>query len=191
MHDIKGTLVYSAFGGESGSMATLWYCAMVKHQQEAVAEVNLERQGFTAFFPRYLSRCNERTGKPYKEPIVRYAFPGYGFVRFDKEADPWRKIWSTNGIKQLMSWSVMQPAKVPTRIIRELQAMYAPDSVYEPGMLLKVTKGKYAGEIGFCEWADDDRVQLLLTVLDKKQTQIQSLVTLARQNVSLTRWSAP
>lgn len=168
-------------------MAKLWYCTMTKHQQELVAATNLERQGFKVFFPQYLARCNERTGKEYKDPILRFAFPGYGFVRFDIAVDPWRRIWSTNGVKQLMSWSQMQPAKVPIRIIRELQAIYKPDSVYSPGMLLRVTRGEYRDKVGFCEWADEDRVQLLLTILDK-QTQVQSLITVASQNVALTQW---
>ncbi len=131
-------------------MAKLWYCVMTKHNQENVAQENLERQNFWTLFPKYLATTNEYTGQQLKQPILKHAFPGYGFVCFDVEADPWRKIWSTHGVKQLMSWSPASPARVPTRIIRELRGIYSPAHDYKSGQLLKIVRGKHAVRSASC-----------------------------------------
>ncbi len=39
------------------------------------------------------------------------------------------------------------------------------------------------------QWADEERVQLLMTILDRK-TQVQSLMTFSRQNVTPTKWES-
>jgi hypothetical protein len=57
-----------------------WYVVQTQPQSESRAELNLRRQGFTTYLPRYM-RTRRHSRKV--EMVARPLFPRYLFVGFD------------------------------------------------------------------------------------------------------------
>jgi transcriptional antiterminator RfaH len=111
-----------------------WYVAMTHTKSEEVARINLARQGFRAYLPRYLKeRRHARKTTEVRAPL----FPGYIFVNIDMDAERWRPIRSTIGVRDLISFGEL-PTAVPAGIVEEIQrredeAGIVPDSAGTAG----------------------------------------------------------
>src|SRR3546814_10409986 len=78
---------------------TRWYVAQTQAQGEERARLNLERQGFRTYLPRYRrERRHARRRDVVKAPL----FPGYIFIELDLEQSPWRSINGTFGVTRLV-----------------------------------------------------------------------------------------
>lgn len=153
----------------STEIADSWYVAETLPRAEAQAERNLDRQGFTAFSPRFrkLRRHARRT-----EQVLAPLFPGYLFVRFDRQRDAWRSINGTTGIRRLVGPSTGYPQPVADDIVEALLARcdngiiasVLPD--LQPGDVVRVLSGPLADRLAVITTLDDKgRVGILLDIL--------------------------
>jgi transcription elongation factor/antiterminator RfaH len=99
-------------------MLKSWYLVQTKGGQEAVAELNLQRQAYVTFLPR-----NHRTVRHARQVrlVTQAHFPGYLFVSLDEGRDRWRSINNTRGVVRLVTGKD-RPLRVPTGVVEMLQA---------------------------------------------------------------------
>ena len=149
-----------------------WYVAQTQVRAEERARINLRRQGFEPYLPRYQrERRHARRRDLVKAPL----FPGYIFVQFDLEAAAWRSINGTYGISQLVCFGD-RPAAVPEGVVEEIVARENQDGLiplqprsFRKGEALRIVSGALAECFGLFErMADRDRVILLLDLLGRK-----------------------
>ncbi|NMN60014.1 transcription antitermination factor NusG [Xanthobacter sp. SG618] len=72
-----------------------WHVIYALPRMEAVAQGQLDRQGFEVFFPRMWQAWRRALRI---ETIRAFMFPRYGFARFDPDRGRWRSINSTLGL---------------------------------------------------------------------------------------------
>lgn len=89
-----------------------WSVAMTKPQNENIAKVNLERQGYETYLPKYTTKV----GKDLK---VRILFPRYIFVRIELQ---WHSITGTRGVTRLIYGTNSQPAIITDAVIATMKA---------------------------------------------------------------------
>jgi len=95
-----------------------WFVVQSKPRREAVAEVNLERQGFETYWPRIVQSRRSR-GKWRK--VIEPLFPRYLFVRLEQGRDDFAPIRSTTGVKELVCFGGV-PKILQPEIIEETAA---------------------------------------------------------------------
>lgn len=149
--------------------AVRWYVAETAPRKEQLAVAHLERQAFRSFCPRF--RKTRRHARRLDE-ILAPVFPGYVFVRFDRDRDPWLSINGTFGIKQLVGPRPSQPQPVPecvmgvllARCVNGVVSSVAPE--LQPGQTVRLLAGPFADQIATVERLDErDRVFVLLKFL--------------------------
>jgi transcriptional antiterminator RfaH len=154
-------------------MTARWYVVQTHVNREAKAAVNLRRQGYDIYLPRYLKRrFHARKADFTAKPL----FPRYLFVAIDMGAHRWRSIQSTLGVSRLVS-NGDNPAPVPEGVISALQAREDDQGLiklnfkpaFEPGDKVRILAGAFMDSAGlFNEMADRDRVSILLELLGRK-----------------------
>ena len=148
-----------------------WYVVHTKPNGEMRAALNLARQGFEAYLPRYLG---QRRHARRIESVAKPLFPRYLFVQLDLDYDPWRTVNGTFGVSHLVSVNET-PVPIPGSIVeatrrREtgdgyVQLDYAP---FRPGERLEILEGPMAMHKGlFQHMKDSERVVLLLDLLGR------------------------
>ncbi len=151
---------------------TDWFAVQTQPHAEVRATQNLGRQGYEVFFPRYKK---ERRHARRRDIVEAPLFPGYIFVALDLEADRWRSVLSTVGVRRLIS-AGDRPLAVPLQVMDDLWArsdangLFTLDDepAYRPGDPLAVTEGPFKDCIGlFAERDDQRRVILLLDILGR------------------------
>lgn len=149
-----------------------WYVAQTQARAEERARLNLERQGFRTYLPRYKrERRHARRRDVVKAPL----FPGYIFVELDLDRSAWRSVNGTFGVVQLVSTGE-RPAPVPAGVVEEITARAGADGLIElrppslrKGEPLEIVSGALAECRGFFErMSDRARVVLLLDLLGRK-----------------------
>jgi transcriptional antiterminator RfaH len=149
-----------------------WYVAQTRVRAEERARLNLERQGFRTYLPRYR---RERRHARRRETVGAPLFPGYIFVELDPEHGPWRSINGTFGVNHLICRGD-RPAAVPEGLVDELAARENAEGLivlqprpFEKGEALRIVSGALADCLGLFErMADRERVILLLDLLGRK-----------------------
>lgn len=152
-----------------------WYLAQTKPNAHAVAERNLQRQGFVTFLP--LQDVTERKTSRFVSQL-RPLFPGYLFVEVDESKAPWRAINGTLGVARLVSFGA-RPQPVPDDLVASLQARcdaaghLRPVADLAAGDNVAILRGpfaKFAATIE--EISADQRVWVLLDLMGQK-TRVQ------------------
>jgi transcriptional antiterminator RfaH len=151
-----------------------WYVAATHPQKEQVAAYHLERQGFTTFLPRF-EKVRRHARKV--DTILSSLFPGYIFVSFDVDAQPWHSIRSTFGVRHLVGPNPSRPQTVPRDVIDMLQARSEQGVINKtlhhlrPGDEVRVINGPFAEHIAKVEsLSDRDRVNLLFHILGAEKS---------------------
>lgn len=149
-----------------------WYLIWCKPRKEHLAQENLERQRFETYLPlvRQLRRRAHR-----RITVVEPLFPRYLFIHLDKEKDNWSSIRSTIGVTALVRFGD-QPAQVPDRLIKELQAHESPDGIhdlpsrsFQQGQKIRIEEGPLAGHEGIWLASNGkERAQVLLEIMGKQ-----------------------
>ena len=145
-----------------------WYAVTTHPNRENLAADQIRNQGFHTFFPK---QCRSvRHARKTMKRITSY-FPGYLFVHLDVEADRWRSINGTFGVRSL----VMQgewPLPVPTGVIEGLKSLVdgsgfvLPPQDLQPGDKIRITDGPFNEMIGSIDRLDGkNRVRILLQML--------------------------
>ncbi len=149
-----------------------WYSAWCKPRQEAVAEDNLQRQGFHVYLPRI--RLKQRRRRHWVD-IVEALFPRYLFIRIDPFRDSAAPVRSTRGVVGLVRFG-REPAVVPDAVMDAL--LHCEDAasglhqdnrpIFCAGDRVKLVDGPLAGMDGiFAQEDGDKRVSVLLELLGK------------------------
>lgn len=155
-----------------------WYVAHTHVHAEAKAALNLRRQGYTVFFPRYRKR---RRHARRSEIVSAPLFPRYVFVLIDLAAQRWRSIGSTFGVAHLICRGE-EPAVVPDNVISELQSREDAEGLvrletptFAPGAKVRVRYGAFGDILGLFEgMTDRERVAILLDLLGRKVRVVMS-----------------
>ena len=148
-----------------------WYLIHTKIRQEAVALDNLERQGYTCFYPTLMAEKVRRKALTLVEEPM---FPRYLFIQLDTglESLSWAPIRSTLGVSRLVKFG-QEPAKVDPAIIEALQATQAQGAPvvlrqFAPGDALHITDGPFKGIDAIYQATDGEgRVMVLLELMSK------------------------
>jgi transcriptional antiterminator RfaH len=151
-----------------------WLVAHTQPTKEEVARLNLLRQNFEVYIPRYkrLRRHARRV-----DTVLAPLFPRYLFINLDIQKDRWRSINGTKGICYLLL-SEEKPALIPSTIIDQLKNQEDSEGVvsvatlylFVKGQKVNINDGFFSGYTAtFEKMADNDRVRLLLNFLGQEQ----------------------
>lgn len=141
-----------------------WAVAVSKPGNENRAVLNLDRQGYISYLPKYVSRI----GKTVK---IRILFPRYIFVQITGQ---WHSINSTFGVSRVILGHDGKPAVVPDKIIADLQMREDSKGLislpqppkYGYGEKVRVVKGALEGYTGlFDGMRPNERVRVLIEML--------------------------
>jgi transcriptional antiterminator RfaH len=150
-----------------------WYVVHTQPQNELRAEINLRRQGFATYLPRY-QRTRRHARKT--ETVARPLFPRYLFVGLDLARDRWRAIQSTFGVSNLV-FAGDTPLAMPDGVIEQIRAREGGEGFVTlglpagigPGSRVRLIDGIFAESKGILERiADDRRVAILLELLGRE-----------------------
>jgi transcriptional antiterminator RfaH len=150
-----------------------WYVVHTQPHSERRAELNLQRQGFETYLPRYLrSRRHARRSETVSRPL----FPRYLFVALDLARDRWRAIQSTFGVCRLVL-AGDEPVPVPEGVIDEIRLREGEDGFValtlaaglRPGSQVQLVDSIFANCHGVIDRiADDRRIAVLLELLGRE-----------------------
>jgi len=156
--------------GDAGGGGMLrWYVVETQPCKEALAVEHLARQAFSSFCPRFrrLRRHARR-----QETVLAPLFPGYVFVRFDVDSQPWRSINGTFGVRRLVGSENTRPRPMPEDVMQQILARCRNGIVtqlvdrLEPGRAVRIVSGPFAESFAEIESLDDKgRVRVLLDIL--------------------------
>lgn len=104
-----------------------WYLVYAKPRQEKTAVANLERQGYTVYFPQMRSW---RTRRGQRRLVVEPLFPRYLFIHLDTHTDNWAPIRSTLGVTSLIRFGA-EPARVPDALVGYLKSRQNAEGLHE------------------------------------------------------------
>jgi transcriptional antiterminator RfaH len=148
--------------------STRWYAFSALAHQEATAEANLARQGYSIFVPRLM--VTRRRGGRF-ETKRAWLFPRYGFVALDLERQRWRSINGTFGVSSLVM-ATERPLPVPTGIVEEMLAAADENGVIDydrdlqPGSTVEMVAGPFSGTLATLVRLDGrSRAELLLNLM--------------------------
>lgn len=140
---------------------------MTKPNCEQIASVNLTRQAFESYYPRFLET------KPHKEPVIKPLFPRYIFIFV---RDQWYPIKGTRGISYVLPGED-GPQHIPAREIEKLKGwednkgliQLATREKFSPGQNVKATEGPFVGHAMIYEgMAPHERVNVLINLLGRQ-----------------------
>lgn len=147
-----------------------WYVIATKAREERKAKANLERQGYTTFFPT-ISLKKRRRGRwvTAVEPL----FPGYLFVSLLLGADNPTPIRSTAGCVGLVRFGQVH-VPVPSGLIAALRkglvGAAEASLPFQRGDTVRLASGPFAGlNAVFDMPRGDDRAYVLLDLLGQQQ----------------------
>ena len=153
--------------------AARWFVAHTQPNAEARAVLNLERQGFATYLPRYLKR---RRHARRVDIVAVPVFPRYVFVAIDLARQRWLSIRSTIGVSRLVCQGDA-PLAVPHGIVDALirrhdeagfVQLMAPLGL-RVGDKVRVLGGAFEESLGLFEAiTDEQRVTILLDMLGRK-----------------------
>ena len=150
-----------------------WYVVHTQPNGEARADLNLRRQGFATYLPRYARRHRHARRQ---EVVQRPLFPRYVFVALDLARDRWRAVHSTFGVNRLVL-AGEEPLPVPDGVIDEIRAREDGEGLIAlglpagvgPGSRIRLVDGIFSEAKGVLERiADDRRVAILLELLGRE-----------------------
>ncbi len=158
--------------GDNRGNNDCWYAVCCKPRQEAVAEVNLLRQGFHVYLPR-IKITRRRRGQWLDG--IEVLFPRYAFIRIDPLQRSTAPVRSTRGVVGLVRFGG-QPAVVPDAVMDALMRREDAASglhqdnrpLIRAGEAIKLVDGPLTGMEGvFTQWDGEKRVIVLLELLGK------------------------
>jgi transcriptional antiterminator RfaH len=164
-----------------------WYLIHTKPTQEERAAQNLEKQGYTIFFPR----CQvQRTRRNKLVHLIEPLFARYLFIQLDDITSNWYPIRSTRGVHALVRFGTnSDPVSVPDQLIAQLKLLQEQSdldgrpaiALFESNQALAITSGPFVGLSGLFQklHVSEDgqaRALLLVEILGKPQSLSFDLV---------------
>ncbi len=165
------------------SSALNWYLLLCKPRQDARAEENLLRQGYSCFRP-LLYREKLSGGRIRK--VEESLFPGYLFIQLSAQ-DNWTPLRSTRGVNRLVAFNGY-PLPVSAKLVEQLRlrsqqvAVQTAVPALQAGEKVRITEGPFAElEAIFHSMDGLQRAVLLLNMLNRQQTIRLPLSSLAKE----------
>ena len=150
-----------------------WYAIHTLINQEFRAELNLKRQGYLVYLPKYLGiRKHARK----VEKIFKPLFPRYLLVKLDLSCDTISYINSTFGVNKLVALGG-HPNVVPSLVVDNLKQQedihgnldLMINFRYKIGDKVRIREGALKGSNAvFMGISDKQRVSVLLNILGRK-----------------------
>lgn len=149
-------------------MAKRWFAVQTKTGREALAELNLRRQGYDTFLP-----SSYRTVRHARKILTtRVAFfSGYLFAALDLETERWRAIDGTIGVLRLVK-AADRPLAAPRGLVETMISATGVDGALDlagalaPGASARLIQGPFADQLVVVErMSGSDRVRVLLSML--------------------------
>lgn len=151
-----------------------WYLIHTKVSAEAIAQRNLERQGYEVYLPR-LAQSVRFDGR-WRDCMMAL-FPRYLFLRLDEGRQPLAPVRSTVGVATVVRFG-SRYTTVPDKIVNELRSRADPVSglhrlkrkpLWVAGATVRITAGSFEGLEGIFErFAGSERVLVLLNLLGQE-----------------------
>lgn len=151
-----------------------WCVAQTQPLKELVAKQHLLAQGFEVYLPRF--KKIRRHARKIEE-VLMPLFPRYIFVGIDLESTRWRSVNGTRGVAHLLMRNDSSPARLPLRVIEELQSQEVGEGIvpasslvaFIKGAAVRILEGAFKDHLATFESIDDkSRVQLLLSFLGRE-----------------------
>ena len=148
------------------------WCVVRTHpHSEDRALINLQRQKYSVFIPRYKKHVRHARKSTY---INAPLFPSYLFVELDPNLMSWRSIESTYGVSGLVRFG-LEPAIMPAGLVERMRSLSGADGLLggaadglKIGDVVKVTGGPFDQWIGeVVSLPDKERVCLLLSAASR------------------------
>ena len=161
-----------------------WYVVHTLPNGEELAHVNLVRQGFAAYLPRYRKQVRHARKT---ETVLRPLFPGYVFVCLDLGQQRWRAINGTFGVIGMVQFG-NAPHAIAASMVQAIRARedssgavcVAPQGL-QKGDRVRVREGAFAEYTALLEEVSDDkRVILLLDLMGRSVRISVALESLAK-----------
>ena len=148
-----------------------WYVAQTQPGREQRALLNLARQNFTAYLPRWRKR---RSHARKIDTVLAPLFPRYVFVALDLDNMSWRSVNGTFGVNHLIA-NGERPTPVPIGVVEAIQSREGPDGAVKPqlspmrrGDPLRILDGAFTDCMSrFENMAENERVTVLLDLLGR------------------------
>lgn len=145
-----------------------WYLIQTKPRQDIRAEDNLRRQHFECYRP--IKPSAAAAGK-----LDEALFPGYLFIRLDRQMDNWYPIRSTRGVARVVAFG-SEPTPVRDELIEQLRQRLATEASsagaprFEPGDRVQLIDGSFRDmEAIFVSNDGVKRSVILLNLLQREQ----------------------
>ena len=152
-----------------------WYAVQTRPRQEAIAELNLARQGYHSYLPKVLLRKRRRDKWTR---VVEPLFPRYLFIQVDPGEQSLAPVRSTLGVAGLVRFGqLLRP--VPDSVIEYIKQAENPDThqqhadewPHQPGDAVQILEGPFAGLSGIFQAATgEERAMLLIELLGRQNT---------------------
>jgi transcriptional antiterminator RfaH len=164
-----------------------WFLIYCKPNQEARAEINLTRQGFTIYRPTANLTKQAPTGRQTSVK-AKPLFPRYLFINVDPEVQSVAPIASTLGVVQIVRFG-SEFACASDRLINEIK-MYEQKRQTEQDYRDKLVKGDvvFLDTHGFdqikaiyCNPCGDERAMILMNILGNQSKVSVPLQSLSKQ----------
>ena len=154
-----------------------WIVVQTKPKSEQKAYVNLQRQGYSVFFPK-IKKSIKRLTRIHK--LITPLFPGYLFV-FLKDQQTWSKINNTYGVFKILKFND-QLCYLPDDTLAKLKkrcdknGLVIKSQIFNTGEKLVYSLNKYTFlDVIFDEHIDNKRSFVLIEFLKKKiRTKIKT-----------------
>ena len=162
-----------------------WYAVHTHVNKESLSEINLIRQNFITYLPKY-KKIIKHARKI--STVVRPLFPRYLFVKLDLVKQRWNLINSTYGVNVLITMEE-KPVKILDKIINEIKsydnsdgiANISPYSSMTLGEEVNIIDGLFSGRKAiFDGLTEDNRIKVLFNLLGKEVTLSMTPIGVAR-----------
>lgn len=147
-----------------------WAVVNTQPHRERLALDNLLRQKFRAYCPLMRKRV---THARRTQDVLRPLFASYLFVQIDPDAQQWRPILSTIGVRTLVRCGE-RPSFIPDGFIDSLKAreiegaITRPASPYKIGQRVRMAGGAFDGLVAtIIEMDENDRLVVLMDMLNR------------------------
>jgi transcriptional antiterminator RfaH len=150
-----------------------WYLVHTKPLSEALAQTNLERQGYEVYCPRLEQTVLRKQGW---QSQIGALFPRYLFLRLDSDRQTLSPVRSTLGVATVVRFGT-EFAIVPDRVVCDLRSRADPESglhrlsramTFVRGSAVRIAASAFDGLEGiFDRIVGSDRVVILLTLLGR------------------------
>lgn len=150
-------------------MAARWYVAQLQAGMRVTAEANLQRQRFE------FDSMRVRSAHGSSVPL----FPGYIFIRFDRDEPGWRSVNGTRGVSKLLPLHLEMPIPIMVGLVEDFSAQIATGAFdhqnfgatvarHTVGEKVAVISGAWAGYCGTLSRHRKGHLYLLMSLLGRE-----------------------